>query len=334
MKAQWLSLVLICFLCSCGRGPGGDPTAPGPYSSSVGPYGAVTESLVLTDASRGWDDNGTAKASREIPIKMYAPAASAAGSFPVVLVSHGLGGNADESVAYMAADLAEHGYIVVSVQHHRSDSDYLAEVGNAKFMLAASEHQTRELRPADISFALDWLSDPAKTAGHIVDGRMDLSKVGALGHSFGAWTTLACLGQSFDGGSNMSDPRILCGVAYSPQGAGTLGVDADAWGGIAAPTLTMGGTLDTSPGTTDPADRRAAFDGMPSNGKKYHATLLDAEHSDFGNGSSDGFYHDWIEQMTLAFFDANLKGRAAAKAWLDSKDIEAVSSSYVTLESK
>jgi hypothetical protein len=51
-----------------------------------------------------------------------------------------------------------------------------------------------------------------------------------------------------------------------------------------------------------------AFDGMAASGTKYHATLLDAEHSDFGN---DG-----------------------GEAWLDSEAIKELSSGYVTLERK
>jgi|GEM_PF-2353797 len=340
MKARLLAFVSTLLLCSCGGTSNGAQSTSVPYSPSIGPYGITTETLTITDASRGWDDNGTTRATREIPIKMYAPDASVPGAFPVVLVSHGLGGNADEAVAYMAEHLAAQGYIVVAVQHHRSDSEYLQELilnygatqGWNRFLAAAGELETRQLRPQDMIFVLDWLSIDSSTDGYIVHGRMDLSKVGVLGHSFGAWTTLACLGQACDG-TSVSDPRFLCGVAYSPQGTGTFGLAAGAWSAMTRPTFTMGGTNDTSPGTSDATDRRVAFDAMPANGTKYHATLLDAEHSDFGNGS-DGFYHEWIKQMTLAFFDAKLRGDAGAKIWLDSKGIEGVSSGYVSLEAK
>ncbi len=74
-----------------------------------------------------------------------------------------------------------------------------------------------------------------------------------------------------------------------------------------------------------------AFDNMPA-GNKYHATFLDAEHAAFGN-IPDGFYHDWIKQMTIAFFDAYLLDDSSALSWLQSRDIERLSS-YVTLETK
>jgi predicted dienelactone hydrolase len=318
MRKIWISLILSGFLFSCSDDSAGTPSALAKY-------------IVLADTSRGWDDDGARRTTREIPIKMYAPDASVPGVFPVVLVSHGLGGDV-ETVTYMAEHLATNGYIVVAVQHHRSDDDYLAKVGGASFLTAAGQLETRQLRPQDMIFVLNWLSMDANTEGCIVHGRMDLSKVAVLGHSFGAWTTLACLGQVCDG-TSVSDDRFLCGVAYSPQGTGTFGLEAGAWSALELPTFTMGGTNDKSPGTTDPADRRVAFDGMPANGTKYHATLLDAEHSDFGNDGGES-YHEWIERMTLAFFDANLRGDAAAKAWLDSEGIEESSSGYVALDRK
>jgi predicted dienelactone hydrolase len=332
MKRGHSTIVILVFLFFGAAAASGEPRGPVAYSSPIGPYGVKEEYATLVDASRGWDDAGKHRTSREIPIKIYAPEPSVPGAFPVVLVSHGLGGSADEALAYMAEDLAAHGYIVVAVQHHRSDDAYLAKVGRVRFLAAAGQPETRRFRPQDMIFALDWLSDPAMTAGHACHGRMDLSRVGLLGHSFGAWATLACLGQVSDGVS-ISEPRFLCGVAYSPQGPGVFGLSTDSWKGVARATFTMGGTKDTSPGTDDPADRRAAFDSMPATGTKYHATLKGAEHSDFGNNGRASF-HGWIEQMTLAFFDGNLRGDAAAKAWLDSRAIEGLSSKSVSLEMK
>jgi len=315
-------------LCSCSDD---SPGSPVPYAPAAGQYEVGAEYSTFIDEARGWDDDGTWRSTREIPIKLYAPSAEVPGPFPVLLLSHGLGGDL-EAQAYLAEYLVSNGYIVVAVQHHRSDADYLNKMPWLQFLADSGEPQTRQLRPGDLSLVLDRLSDYDAIGGSIVQGRMDLARVGVLGHSFGAWTALSCLGQSFDGGTDASDPRFSCGVAFSPQAPGTLGIDEGAWAGIASPVMTMGGTLDTSPGTTEPGDRRAAFDGMPADGTKYHATLEGAEHSDFGNGG-DGFYHERICQMTVAFFDAFLEIDAGAKDWLDSGAIEAATS-YVSLERK
>jgi predicted dienelactone hydrolase len=151
-----------------------------------------------------------------------------------------------------------------------------------------------------------------------------MGKVGVLGHSFGAFTTLACLGASFDGGADASDGRFLCGVAYSPQGPGTLGSDKGSWGSLARPVMTFAGTADVSIGTTNPAERRIAYDSMPATGDKYHVTLSGATHDSFDDSARDGGrYHDCVERLTLAFFDSYLRGDPEARAWLKGESIEA-----------
>lgn len=97
------------------------------------------------------------------------------GKFPVVVLSHGMGGNI-RSLAWLATDLAENGVIVVSVNHPNStwgDFD----------MVAGLHHGTRV---QDLSLALDTLWTDPKFAGHL-----DESNVMAAGFSFGGWTALS-----------------------------------------------------------------------------------------------------------------------------------------------
>jgi predicted dienelactone hydrolase len=272
---------------------------------------------------------------RAIPIKAYAPDISAIGPFPLILVSHGLGGDVNGTL-YLAEYLCARGYIVVAVQHHGSDADYLAQNGTTGLMYSAAQAEARLMRPQDISFVLDRIIAGTTGVPLLDPARIDFGHVGIFGHSFGAFTSLSCLGATFDGGTNESDSRIDCALAMSPQGVGTLGSETGSWGGVTKPAFTMGGTNDTSPGTSDPADRRVAYDGMPANGTKYHATLLDAEHADFGNDQT--FYHDWICRMAAAFFDGYLKDDLSARTWLSEGQIEALSvvgaTTYVQLENK
>lgn len=333
MTKIYLSIVILSIsFCTCVT-PTEDPQ---PYVSPGTLYAITTATTSLTDTTRGWHDGPQTPANyvatRDIPLKVYSPAASQPGPFPLVMVSHGLGGNGDITIAYMAETLAEHGYVVVAVQHHRSDADYLNAHGSVALLAAASEEETRLLRPGDITFILDRIEAGATGIALLDPARLDLTRIGMAGHSFGAWTTLSCLGQTFDGGTDMADPRIDCGVAYSPQGPGTLGLAVGSWDGLTKPTFTMHGTEDTAPGTNDPEERHIPFDSMPATGTKYHATLDGAQHEDFGN-IQDGFYHDWIEQMTMAFFDANLKDESPALDWLNAGTIEDLTG-YVHLEWK
>jgi predicted dienelactone hydrolase len=100
---------------------------------------------------------------------------TANGQHPVVLFSHGMGGS-DRAQAWLAADLAGRGAIVLMVNHPNStwgDFD----------MAKGVSHWTRA---ADLSAALDMLIGDPMFEGHI-----DASRVMAAGFSFGGWTALS-----------------------------------------------------------------------------------------------------------------------------------------------
>ncbi len=94
---------------------------------------------------------------------------------PVILLSHGMGGNI-RSLAWLGTALAERGAIVVSVNHPNStwgDFD----------VAAGMQHWTRA---QDLSLALDTLMADPRFAGHLDDTR-----IMAAGFSYGGWTALA-----------------------------------------------------------------------------------------------------------------------------------------------
>ncbi len=100
------------------------------------------------------------------------------GRFPVVLVSHGLGGNI-RTLSWLSAGLAERGAVVVSVDHPDSTTGDFD-------MRAGLDHGSRA---ADLTAALDVLSSDPQWAG-----RLDLSHVVAAGFSYGGWTALSLAG--------------------------------------------------------------------------------------------------------------------------------------------
>jgi predicted dienelactone hydrolase len=106
----------------------------------------------------------------------------AEGVHPVVVLSHGMGGNI-RSLAWLAAELAQSGAIVVSVNHPNSTW--------GDFDLAAGlEHWTRV---QDLSVALDALWANPQFAGHL-----DESRIMAAGFSYGGWTALSMGGLTGD----------------------------------------------------------------------------------------------------------------------------------------
>lgn len=98
-----------------------------------------------------------------------------AGKHPLVLLSHGLGGN-NRSMAWLAAGLAENGAIVVTVNHPGSTtSDFDIDRG--------LDHWTRV---ADLAAATDaLLADPK--FGPLIDA----TRISAAGFSYGGWTAMS-----------------------------------------------------------------------------------------------------------------------------------------------
>ena len=260
---------------------------------------------------------------RDIPIKVYLP--SAAGPAPVILFSHGLGGSR-EGNAFMGRHWAARGYVAVFLQHPGSDTAVWKDQPAAKRLAAMREAASLEnfmLRVKDVPAALDQLDAWNKTAGHALNGRLDLKHVGMCGHSFGAVTTQAVSGQAFPGGISFTDPRILAAIAFSPSAPKSPSPEK-AFGAIKMPWLLMTGTKDTSIiGQTGVEPRLKVFPALPK-GHKYELILENAEHSAFTDSALPGDkekrnpnHHRAILALGTAFWDAYLKHDDNAKAWLE-----------------
>lgn len=108
-----------------------------------------------------------------VPALKDAPMAD--GTYPLVLMSHGLGGHV-RSLGWLSIALAERGAIVVAVNHPNStwgDFD----------LRAGMDHWTRA---QDLKTALDsLLADPQ------IGARIDTTRITAAGFSYGGWTALS-----------------------------------------------------------------------------------------------------------------------------------------------
>jgi predicted dienelactone hydrolase len=264
--------------------------------------------------------------SRDIPLRVYLPAA--AGKAPVVLFSHGLGGSRENN-PYLGEHWAARGYVVVFPQHAGSDEAVWKDVPPAEALAAlqrAASLQSFLLRVQDVPAVLDQLERWNGTAGHALAGRLDLAHVGMSGHSFGAVTTQAVSGESYPlTGTRFTDGRILAALAMSPSSP-KRGEPAEAFAKVKIPWMLMTGTKDVAPvGDTDVESRLRVFPSLPP-GDKYELVLADAEHSAFGDRPLPGDreprnpnHHRAILALSTAFWDAYLRGDAAARAWLQGK---------------
>jgi dienelactone hydrolase len=266
---------------------------------------------------------------RKVPVKIYSPQAGK-GPLPVLLFSHGLGGSR-EGYEYLGRAWAGHGYISVHLQHAGSDSAVWQSGGMqgamAALRRAAANPANATNRPMDVSFVLDRLEQLNRSDSGF-KGRLDLTRVGLAGHSFGAFTTLGVAGQVFLGPSGerlcFADPRVKAAIAMSsPLPAIRTPAALDrAFGKIRIPILHMTGTADASPiGGTGAAERRLPFDHI-SGADQFLITLQGADHMVFAGRSAsrtperERVFEDRICECSLVFWEAFLKQDARAGAWL------------------
>ena len=278
-----------------------------------------TLDLTVHDAAR----------DRDIPVRVYLPAANSPA--PVILFSHGLGGSR-AGYAYLGEHWAGRGYVAVFLQHPGSDESVWKNLPPARRVAAlrrAANLDNFLLRARDVPAVLDRLAAWAADPDHPLHGRLDLTKVGMAGHSFGAATAEAVSGERVAGGKTFTDPRIKAAVVMSPSTPARAD-PARAFGGVHIPWLLLTGTRDAGfIGGVTPASRKLVYAALPP-GDKYQLVLDRAEHSAFADRPLPGdalprdpAHHRAILAVTTAFWDAHLRSDPAAKAWLTGPSVRA-----------
>jgi predicted dienelactone hydrolase len=118
---------------------------------------------------------------------------------PLIVISHGLASNR-QTFAYLAKHLASHGFAVAVIEHD--------EIGFEKFdnFLSGSERfpEPNNLidRPLDVKYVLDRLESEINPQ---LGNKIDLQQVGAIGQSFGGYTSLALAGGQLAANKNAAE---------------------------------------------------------------------------------------------------------------------------------
>ncbi len=332
---------------------------PLPWSEpdQVGPYavGATTRTFV--------DDRGV-----ELTMELWYPAVPAEGAepsdygnlsvvraafrdadvdvrgapYPLVAFSHGFGGIRYQST-FLTEHLASHGFVVVAPDHPNNTTFDLDEDLTDAVALA---------RPGDVSSAVDRVVALSEGTGRL-EGIVGDGTFAMVGHSFGAWTSLAVGGGTVDldatlahcaehddpscrflsltdvpdASDTVPDPRAATVVTLAPGGAYTFGDG----GLLSVPTpMVIGGRLDGDL----PYDEeiRPAYDALGE--PKTLVTLARTGHWAFTDlcelvdffddcgGEDDGFMDpDVVQARTNTLTTAHLRwtmlGSEADAAWLD-----------------
>lgn len=261
----------------------------------------------------------------------YRNVARAAGTFPVVLFSHGNRGIRFQNV-YFCAHLASHGFVVASPDHH----------GNT-FQDVTPDPEPQVNRPLDMSFIIDQLEAMNVEPGHFLEGGIDPTRIGASGHSFGGYTTFS-LGGGANNFGTFTDARVKALMPQAPASSDAFFPDAF-FATVTIPTLVLGGSIDET--TPFPEHQQHAFDLLPSGAAVVGlAQQVDAGHFSFSdycevprnllvllNGYDQAcaprhlpwrHARDISSYLGLSFFDGVLNGNAEALARLAPENLAAI----------
>lgn len=272
---------------------------------------------------------------RVVPYKIYYPDIDPAEKVPVIIWSHGFGGNRD-GASFISRYLASQGYILAHLSHHGTDStlwegkpghpwDILREV---KIPRSATLN-----RMYDVPFFVESLKEWAKDLPEI-NSIADFDCLGMSGHSFGAMTTQVMAGMLIpneDGElTSLAQDMFKGGILYSPVPIPHLTANREeelrAYADITMPLLHMTGTEDASPLQEFGYEERLDIARHSPKSESYVHVLDGGDHMIY-NGTrgklKDNPLRDSheaeIKSVALAFWDGYLKGNDEALAWLKDK---------------
>lgn len=301
-----------------------------------GPLGVeVADGLTLRDQARG----------KDLPYKVSYPKAD--GRYPLIVFSHGFGGNKD-AFSTVSRHWAGHGYVVVQPTHAdglgRRAGDRNAAGGRpgrlgAGGLLAGLNDPNRIAdRVADLVLVLDSLAAVEKATPGL-EGRIDDRRVGVGGHSFGAYTAMLIGGVTVDlggeRGRSFRDRRVTCILPISAQGTGQQGLTEGSWAGLTIPMMTITGTRDQGVGGQGVDWKKEPYAFSPP-GSKYLVVIDEANHLSFGGGlgprSSE--ITDVVKLTSTLFWDTFLKDSEPARDRLHSDTLPKASGGNFAIEKK
>ncbi len=282
------------------------------YKSETGPHKVLSKYTTFIDESR----------QRRIPMAMYYPKGmTEKGSSPVVVMSHGLAGNA-VTYQYFGQHLASHGYTVLQPTHVGSDTTAVF----TKTPLFTFTQGELKQRAADVEYTLDLVENKDSKLPKALTDSADIKRVALAGHSFGGITAVAMAGTDVKDGEGkkipLEDNRIDAFISMSPYGdslpSHILGVDVKTYNNIDKPILYLSGEKDgLFTFGKGPAVHSGPYQGT-STDEKYHVVIGGARHAEFAQviGLIDRQTAELTESTSTAFLDAYLKKDKAAKEYL------------------
>jgi len=279
----------------------------------------------LVDPARG----------RKILTRVFAPAEP--GRYPPIVFSHGFTRDLG-AFGNTARRWAEQGHVVLLPTHADSISypDPSVDPHDAAVVsrvmagrtTGVIDAQTRaawvgvlnnpfylDSRLADVAYLMRCLRGEGALDPRVV-ARVDMSRLGMAGHSYGAYTTLVISGAKLERDSAAANDPLLrefkAALAISGQGAGRMFFSDRSFAAIRMPLFAFTGTKDFGAAEETPAWRQQPFRDSPP-GDKFSAVVDGFAHSEFDPPADDpvrGATGEMLRAMQLEFWAAYLGNRS------------------------
>ena len=191
MKRRVVFRLLLCscviLAAACDEGDGGTGLTNADFLEA-GPQGAGWVTLDLVDPTRETPETQDASAlpDRTLVTDVFYPAAGggvdapldpAGAPYPLVVFAHGFSG-LRTNIGLLAELLASHGYVTATMDFPLTR---MGSPGGIFFEDVMNQ-------PGDVRFVIDTLVQYSETAGNLLEGAVDTSRVALIGHSLGAFT--------------------------------------------------------------------------------------------------------------------------------------------------
>ncbi|GKU76036.1 hypothetical protein [Paenibacillus sp. L3-i20] len=182
--------------------------------SKLAPYAYTAEESKLVKKNQPLFKKALVSSIADVKSHSYwkAPVSSQSENYPVLLFSPGYGAS-NYMYASISENLASHGYIVISMQHpHYSIIPTLfpdkrvakGQIEMSDSLEWESSDKEMEVWVKDARFLLHELEQWNKAeTGDLLSGKMDLSRIGMFGHSFGGAASAQVM---------TIEPKVLAGV--------------------------------------------------------------------------------------------------------------------------
>lgn len=232
-------------------------------------------------------------------VVVWSPPLSRSGRQPVLIFSHGFGGCAQQS-KFLTEALAAHGYWVFAPNHKDARCNGGKSGGGRPEEPFGNPQRWTDRSFVDRRDDIRAIQEALATSPEFAS-RVDLGRLGYVGHSLGGYTVVGLAG----GWASWKTAGVKAVLALSPYTQPYL--VHRTLGGLAAPVMYQGGTLDF--GIT-PSLRRegGVYDATPS--PKYFVDFQRAGHLAWTDLRRDA--HEEINAYAIAFLDHYVLGASPA----------------------